>query len=305
MKKIKVAVIGLGQLGNHHTRIYSQSDQIELVGVCDIDKVKAANAAALYNTTAYNNYKALLGRVEAASIVVPTVLHYKIARDFLKAGVNILVEKPITATLFQAKNLLQLANKKHLILQVGHVERFNAAVRKIGSFRKNPRFIECHRLGPFSGRITDVGVVLDLMIHDIDIVLGLVKSKVKKIEAVGVKVLTSHEDIANARLTFQNGAVANLTASRLTPEAVRKIRIFEEDAYISLDYVSQSAQIYRKAGSSITQETIDIKKQEPLKEELEHFIDCVQNKKRPLVSGEEACEALKIALLITKKIHKK
>lgn len=305
MRKIKVAVIGAGQLGTHHARIYSQLNQVELVGVCDIDKEKAGKVAELYNTKTYTNYKSLFGYIDAASIVVPTILHYKIAKDFLNAGVNLLVEKPITTILSQAKNLLKLSNKKHLILQVGHVERFNAAVRKISSFRKNPRFIECHRLGPFSKRIADVGVVLDLMIHDIDIVLGLIKSKVKKIEAIGVKVLTDHEDIASARLTFKNNAVANLTASRLTPEAVRKIRIFEEDAYISLDYINQSAQIYRKAGSSITQEAIDIKKEEPLKEELEHFIDCVKNKKRPLVSGKEALEALKIALLITKKIHKK
>lgn len=302
--KIKVAVIGIGQLGHHHARIYSQIDGVELVGVCDIDKNKAENAAKSYKTTAYTNYNALLGKIEAASIVVPTALHYRITKDFLEAGVNVLVEKPITTTLSQANNLLKLSNKKHLILQVGHVERFNAAVRKIHSLRKNPRFIECHRLGPFSGRITDVGVVLDLMIHDIDIVVELVRSKLKKIEATGVKVLTQHEDIANARLTFQNGAVANLTASRLTPEAVRKIRIFEEDAYISLDYVRQSAQIYRKVGPSITQEAIDIKKEEPLKEELGHFIDCVKNKKRPLVSGKEALEALKIALQITRKIHK-
>lgn len=305
MRKIKVAVIGTGQLGNHHTRIYSQLPQVELVGICDIDKARASRIAGLYRTSAYTNYKSLLGQVEAASIAVPTALHYKIAKDFLNARVSILVEKPITTTLFQAQNLLKLANKKQVTLQVGHVERFNAAVRKINSRRKNPYFIECHRLGPFNKRITDVGVVLDLMIHDIDIVLGLIKSRVKKIEAIGIKVLTQHEDIANARIIFQNNAVVNLTASRLTPEAVRKIRIFEKDAYISLDYIKQTAQIYRKSGSSINQEAINIKKEEPLKEELEHFIDCVKNKKRPIVSGKEALEALKIALTITKKIHHK
>ncbi len=305
MKKIKVAVIGAGHLGAQHARIYSTINNVESAGVCDIDKDKASKAANLYNTFAYTNYKSLVGKIDAASICVPTILHYKVARDFLKAGVNLLIEKPITASLPQARDLLRLANKNHLILQVGHVERFNAAVRKVAASRKNPRFIECHRLGPFSRRVTDVGVVLDLMIHDIDIVLGLIKSKVKKIEAIGVKVLTEHEDIANARLTFQNKAVVNLTASRLTPEAVRKIRIFEEDAYISLDYINQSAQIYKKVGSSITQEAIDIQKEEPLKEELEHFIDCVENKKQPLVGGEEAIEALRIALLITKKIHGK
>lgn len=304
MERLKVAVIGAGHLGSHHARIYSQLKDVELIGVCDIDSRRARKVARLARTKYFTNYNDLIGEVDGVSIVVPTKLHHQVAKDFLSNNVNCLVEKPMTTTVEEADELLKVAESRSLILQVGHVERFNAAVRAIEEMAKFPRFIECHRLGPFTKRVSDVGVVLDLMIHDIDIILGLVKSPIERIDAVGVNVLTPHEDIANARIIFQNKAVADLTASRLTPEAQRKIRIFVEDAYISLDYVKQVASIYRKEGSRIVHRIINIKKEEPLKKELEAFIDCVRRKEKPLVSGVEGRNALAVALDIVEKIRK-
>jgi len=302
MEKVRIAVIGTGHLGSHHARIYSQLQDVELVGVCDIDAEKAKKVAEAAGCAFYTDYRELIEKIDAVSIVVPTKLHHKIAKEFLSNGISALIEKPITTTLQEADELLEIAKARGLILQVGHVERFNAAVQAIEKFAKSPRFIECHRLGPFTTRGTDVGVVLDLMIHDIDIVLGMVKSPIERLDAVGVNVLTPYEDIANARIIFQNKAVADLTASRLTPEAQRKIRIFVEDAYISLDYVKQVASIYRKKDGNITHSTIDIEKEEPLKRELEAFIKCVKNKEKPLVSGVEGRNALAVALEIIDKI---
>ncbi|MFH1406443.1 MAG: Gfo/Idh/MocA family oxidoreductase [Candidatus Omnitrophota bacterium] len=302
MEKIKLAVIGVGHLGMHHARIYSHLKNATLVGVCDIDERKAKRIARANKTCYYTDYRELIGKINAASVVVPTKLHHKIAKDLLANNINVLIEKPMTTTLQEADELLKLAELRSLTLQVGHVERFNAAVRAIQDLATGPRFIECHRLGPFSKRGTDVGVVLDLMIHDIDIILGLVNSPIEKIDAIGVSVLTPHEDIANARITFRNKAVADLTASRLTPEAQRKIRIFVEDAYISLDYVKQLASIYRKEGGRIAQRMINIKKEEPLKKELESFVECVHKKTKPLVSGREGRDALAVALDIIDRI---
>jgi len=304
MDKIRVGVIGIGHLGSIHSRIYSELKGIELAGVADIDKNKAKKSARKCKTRWFTDYKDLFGKVDAVSVVVPTELHHKVTSDFLNNGVNVLVEKPITTTVQQADEILSLAESKGLILQVGHVERFNAAVKAIQSLAHKPRFIECHRLGPFKHRGTDVGVVLDLMIHDIDIILGFVKSNLKRCDAIGVKVLTPHEDIANARLVFEDGTVCDLTASRLTPEAMRKIRIFVEDAYISIDYLKQQGHIYRKQGKKITFEKVNIKKEEPLKKELSSFVNCVRTKEKPLVSGQEGRQALKVALDIINLIHK-
>ena len=305
MKKIKVAVIGVGHLGQFHARIYSQLKNTELVAVCDTDIKRAKFIAGLNNTKAVFNYKKLLNNVQAVSIVVPTKLHYKIAKNFIKHKVHILIEKPITENLRQADELLKEAKKNKVIIQVGHVERFNAAVKALKKIIKKPKFIECHRLGPYSLRGTDVGVVLDLMIHDIDIILHIIKSKIKKIEAVGVSVLSKSEDIANARLTFSNKAVCNITASRISQEMTRKIRIFQKDTYVSLDYVLQEALIYRKKGEIIEKKSIDIKKENPLKAEIESFIDCVIKNKKPLISGEEGRLALQVALKIIKNMHGK
>ena len=304
MRKINIAVIGTGYLGSKHAKIYNQlKNKVNFVGACDCIKEKARNIAKQYNTTALFNYRSLLNKeVEAVSICVPTNLHYKIAKDFLSAGVHVLIEKPITASIKHADLLIKLAKKRRLILQVGHVERFNSAFKSIKQIVKNPRFIECHRLSPFPWRSLDVGVILDLMIHDIDIILGLINSKIKNIQAVGVNVLTPFEDISNVRLSFKNGCVCNLTASRISDEPMRKIRIFFENTYISLDYVNQQAFLYQKKNSNITKRPLPIEKEEPLKREIESFIDCVKNKKRPIVSGLEGKEALELALKIKNKI---
>jgi predicted dehydrogenase len=240
--------------------------------------------------------------VSAVSIAVPTSLHYNIAKEFLKNGIHVLIEKPITKTLSEADELIELARKKNLILQVGHVERFNSVIRAIERYLKEPRFIECQRLGPYYKRVKDIGVVLDLMIHDIDIVLGLVGSEVNKVEAVGASTITEYEDVANVRLTFENGVVADITASRVTKDTVRKIRIFQEESYISLDYLTQEAYLFRKTNNKIVREKIKVEKERPLKRELESFITCVRNGTRPIVSGVEGRRALQVALTILDEI---
>jgi predicted dehydrogenase len=243
--------------------------------------------------------------LDAVSIVVPTKLHYQIARNFLSNNIDVLVEKPITSNLKEADFLINLAKKKRRILQVGHIERFNSAFQATKKIIKNPKFIECHRLNPFPQRSLDIGVVLDLMIHDIDIILGLIDSHLERIEATGINVLTKREDIANARIIFQNGCICNLTASRISDETMRKIRIFQKNTYISLDYQLQEAFVYRKLKNEIVKEGIPIEKDQPLKKELASFIDCVQRRKKPLVSGLEAKEALKVALEIQDRIWQK
>ena len=302
MNKLKVGVIGIGRLGSIHTRVYAELDHVELVGICDIDSKKLDQATKQFKKPGFANHKDLFGKVDAVSIAVPTNKHYEIAKDFIEQGVHLLIEKPITNNLPQAAELIKLAKDHKVILQVGHVERFNSAFSAVQKIVKNPRFIECHRLSPFPHRSLDIGVVLDVMIHDIDIILGLVHSDIKLVEAVGVPVLTTFEDIANVRLTFQNGCVCNLTASRISEEAMRKIRIFLSDTYISLDYGSQEAFLYKKERKQILKEPLPIEKEEPLKREIESFIDCVINKKRPLVSGEEAFQALQLSDKILKAI---
>ena len=303
MSKLKVGVIGVGSLGAVHAQIYASMPNVELAGVCDIDKNRLNQVARDVNSPAYTDYRKLMPKVDAASIVAPTEHHYKIAKDFLKAGISLLIEKPITQTLEEADELLQIARSKNLTLAVGHVERFNAGIDAIRKLKDNIKFAECHRLGPFSPRIRDVGVVLDLMIHDIDILMWLIDSPIKYIDAVGVKILTKHEDIANARIVFENGAVCNITASRVTPYTLRKIRMFQPNAYISLDYIKQDATIYTRKMGQIVCEQIDIQKEKPLQKELASFIECVRSKKRPLASGEEGRQALAVALEILKKIN--
>ena len=298
MDKIKVGVIGVGHLGQHHARIYAGMEGVELAGICDTDARRAKKFARKYRINAFTDYKQMFGAVNCVSVVVPTERHYHVAKDCLLNGISVLIEKPVTKFVGEADDLLNIAGDRKLIIQVGHIERFNAAVRALDEIPGNVRFIECHRLGPFKKRALDVGVVLDLMIHDIDIVLGLVRSEVSSIDAVGVNILTDHEDLANVRIRFKNGAVANLTASRVTKAEMRKIRLFKDDCYISLDYIKQEAVLYRKVNNRITGKLINIKKEEPLKKELEAFVNCVKTGERPLVSGEEGRDALKIALQI-------
>ena len=302
MPKIKVAVIGTGALGSIHAKIYAESKNVELVGICDIDKKTVSNLSKELKVKAFTNYKDLIGNIDGATVAVPTKDHYLISKDLLSAGIHLLIEKPITQTLEQADELLKIAKSKKLILAVGHIERFNAAVEAVHKLKGDIKFVECHRLGPLTKRIKDVGVVLDLMIHDIDIILWLIQSPIKSIEAVGVKVLTKHEDIANVRLTFKNGAVCNITASRVTEKATRKIRMFQPNAYISLDYIRQDAIIYTKKLGMIVANKIDIKKEKPLQKEIAAFLDCIRTNKKPLASGQEGRDALAVALEILKKI---
>jgi predicted dehydrogenase len=303
MQKLNVAVIGLGHLGSKHLRVYSElKDRVNVVAICDQHDAKRKPLAAQYNVPFVKDYRKLPDGIDAVNICTPTVTHCTIAKYFLEHGIHTFVEKPITMNLKEADILIDLAQKKGLKLQVGHVERFNSAFQTIQKIVKDPLFIECHRLNPFPNRSLDIGVVTDLMIHDIDIILGLIKYPIKDIQAVGVPVLTKREDIANVRLTFANGSVCNVTASRISPETMRKIRIFLKNAYISLDYVDQKAFIYRKHLLSISKEAIPIEKEEPLKKELESFVECVLKDKTPVVSGVEARDALRVALEITDKI---
>jgi len=303
MKPIKVAVIGVGHLGSIHARIYSQLELAQLVAVCDILPDRARALADQFGCQQVTDFRDLLGKVEAASICVPTLEHFPIAKALLAQGTHLLVEKPITRTVAEADQLLKLADKRQAVLQVGHVERFNSALRRVADSLKDPRFIEVHRLAPFQPRGTEVGVVLDLMIHDIDILLGLVKSPIRRIDAVGVKVLTPFEDIANARVTFVNGAVANLTASRISKEAMRKFRIFQTDTYVSMDFLSQAVDIFRHESGRITHEAVPIPKEEPLKAELNAFLEAILHQRPPPVTAKEAREALAVALKVTHQIH--
>lgn len=309
-KKTRVGVIGVGYHGQHHARIFSEMEGVELVGVVDTDLKRAQEIGEKTGSVAFDNPNELLGLVDAVSIAAPTVYHHKIALAFLKKGVDILVEKPMTVTLDEADDLIREARKNKLILQVGHIERFNGAVKTLLGLIKEPLFIESHRLGPFIDRSTDVDVVLDLMIHDIDIILSLVGTAVKRISAVGVPVITQKIDIANARIEFKSGCVADVTASRVSKEKQRKLRIFQPDTYISLDYGKQEISVFKKGLTQkgdtlipdVIQEVLTVEWEEPLKAQLAAFIESVKTRKKPVVSGEEGREALKIALQVLSKL---
>ncbi len=299
---LKVGVVGVGHLGKEHARIYRDLPGCNLVGIADLDPAKEDKAREL-GTAYYKDFRDLLGKIDAVSIATPTSTHYAIAKEFLETGIHTLIEKPMTLKLEEADELLALSRQKNCALQVGHIERHNPAYKRAEEIAKDIRFLEIHRLGPFTGRINDCGVVLDLMIHDLDIVLGLIKSEVLSFDAVGVNVLTPFEDIANIRLKFKNGTIANITASRLTFEKQRKIRIFQEDAYISLDYGNQTGKIIRKVGNEISQEEVTIEKAEPLKEELKFFLANIRSGKSPGHPDTAARDALKLALEIARRIQ--
>lgn len=307
---IRVGVIGVGKLGSQHARIYHELPGVELVGICDIHSRRLARNAKKWKTEGFSDYRELAGRVDAVSVVVPTGLHYEVGRFFLEKGVHILIEKPIAPTMEEARELHDLSQGKKLILQVGHVERFNAAVVEAQKHVSKPRYIEAHRLGPFDPRTAGVGVVLDLMIHDLDIILYLVGSRVASLDAVGTAVMTKNEDIAMTHLIFENGCWANITASRVTLERVRKIRIFESDRYLSLDYLKQKLKIYEKkhpggeirSFRDIVRKRPRLAKSEPLAEELKEFVLCVREGKPPSVSAAHGRDALELALEILQKI---
>ena len=303
MQKINIALIGCGFLGTRHLKtLHNLRHKVNIIAICDHHVEHTKSLARQYHVPAISDYSELVGKVDAVSICTPTTSHKEIAAFFLNNNIHTFVEKPITTTIEEADILVNLAKKNKLKLQVGHVERFNSAFTSIAPLVKDPLFIECHRLNLFPNRSLDIGVVMDLMIHDIDIILGLVQSPIKEVQAVGVNVLTDKEDIANARITFENGCVCNVTASRISPEVTRKIRMFTKNAYISLDYAKQEANMYTKDDRGIHKKGLPIEKEEPLKKELEHFIDCIRDDKPPLVSGVEGRAALKVALEITQKI---
>ncbi len=333
--RIKVAVIGVGALGQHHARYYADmaaSGAVEFVGVCDGDTARSEEIAAKHGVKTLNSAAEVAEVADAISIVTPTITHFELARELLGKGRHVLVEKPMTEQADQAAELVQLARGNNCVLQVGHVERFNPVFDYLQEAASDPRFIETHRLSPYPKRSIDIGVVLDLMIHDLDAVMAFVNSPITDIDGVGVSVLSDSEDIANARLKFRNGCVANLTASRVSPERMRKIRVFsggERTSYISLDYQKQEGYIYRIArdgedesslwkkllrakdssivsefgGKRIVREPVPIEKDEPLKLELTHFIECAQERLIPKVSGESASQALEVALEITRQIQ--
>ncbi|MDD5595923.1 MAG: Gfo/Idh/MocA family oxidoreductase [Candidatus Omnitrophica bacterium] len=305
MNKLRLGVVGVGHLGNIHAKIYKEIPNCELTAICDIEKNRLAEVSGNLGITGYADYRQLFGKVDAVSIATTTKAHYQVAKEFLKAGIHILVEKPFTTNLKDADSLIEIAKKRGLTLQVGHIERFNSAFSATQELIRVPKFIECHRLSPFPNRSLDVGAVLDIMIHDIDIILGLVPAKIKKIDSVGINVLTQFEDIANTRITFTNGCVANLTASRVSDEFMRKIRIFQENTYISLDYKEAKAVIYTRDGQAITKKDLPIEKEQPLQKELQSFVNCVIEHKDPLVSGPVARDALAVALKIQKQIWQK
>lgn len=309
MNRIKTAVIGVGSLGQHHARILGKHPSSELMFIVDTDEKRAGKLAETCHATPVASHRDILGKVQAAIISVPTPLHYAIARDLLNDGIHCLVEKPFTTTVKEAEELIALAQEKDLVLQVGHVERFNPAVIAARPFVKSPKFVEVNRLGPYDPRTSHIGVVLDLMIHDLDILLTLMRSKVVSLEAHGAKVLSEHEDIVKVRLKFDNGCVADVSASRVSLEKYRKIRIFQADSYISVDYAGKSLKIYQKK-VPVVKSLFDIevvkpklKEEEPLFFELDHFLGCVIEGKTPAVSGEHGRDALELALEILKKIQ--
>ena len=307
---IKVGVFGVGSLGQWHARIYSELADAELVGVHDVDADRAREVAERYGTRAFADARELGEAVEAASLVVPTDRHFDVFNTLIDTGIHMLVEKPIAADTEEAEAMVRAAQERGILLQVGHVERFNPVMRFLETELTRPRFIEAIRLSPFpppregaAPRGTEVSVVLDLMIHDLEIILHLVNATPNDIHAVGVPVLSSGEDIANVRLTFPGGCVANVTASRISRERMRKIRVFQEDTYLSLDYMEQSGQLCRHVGGKIEATAVPIEKGEPLANELASFVQCVRNRHTPLVTGEHGSEALKLAIEISRHIR--
>ncbi|MBS0378789.1 MAG: Gfo/Idh/MocA family oxidoreductase [Proteobacteria bacterium] len=310
MQKIRAAVIGVGYLGRFHAQKYAQSERCQLIGVADAREEARTAVAAELGTRAYADYRELLGQVDAVSVVTPTPLHFAIAREFLAAGAHVLVEKPITETAAEARELIAIAGKAGCILQVGHLERFNAAILAAEPHLKSPRFIECHRLAPYRERGTDVNVVLDLMIHDIDIVQTIVGAPIQSIDAVGTPVFSDEIDIANARIRFVNGCVANATASRVSLKTERKLRIFEDDAYLSLDLQQKILTLIRKRapGDAPGMLPVHIEEQsleqgDALRAEIDSFLDCIATGRSPVVPGAAGLAALETATRITEQVE--
>ena len=320
----------MGHIGKNHARLAAELQSANFAAIYDKNRQVAAELAAQFKTRAVESLEEFAGLVDAATIATPTPTHYEIGKYLLEHGKHLLIEKPIAETSAHATELAELARGRGLVLQVGHVERFNPVMSALEKLLTRPRFIESHRLSPYPNRSTEIGVVLDLMIHDLEIILHLVRSPVKNVDAVGVSVLSSREDIANARIRFENGCVANITVSRISPEKMRKIRVFQSNAYLSLDYQAQEGYIFRLAradeeksslikkllsakeeaivsefaGQKIVREPVEVEKGESLKRELQSFVECCQKGAEPKVSGHQAAAALELALEITRIIEK-
>ena len=308
-ERTKVAVVGVGHLGSRHARVYAESPNAELVGVADIDSSKARAVAEAHGVRAVADIADLIPEIAAASVAVPTVSHREVTGKLLEAGIDVLVEKPIAGCLAEAREMVDLARERARVLAVGHTERHNPAVEALIAGSRDPRFIEVHRLGSFSPRSLDIDVVLDLMIHDLDVVGALVRAEVLSLEAVGVPVLTGKVDIANARLRFANGCVANITASRVSQDKVRKLRCFEPERYVSLDYQKQEAISYRLvrspgAAPEIRRDDFPVTQDEPLRRELEDFLQAVATGGSPKVTGEGGLKALELALEVVESMER-
>ncbi len=303
MDKVRVGIIGVGYLGMQHARILSYLEEAELKGVADINFRKAVEIGNRHGVQYYQDYEKMLDEVDAAIVATPTSEHFSISMKLLKEGKSILVEKPITETVEQGEELVSMATKNGLILQVGHLERFNPAVEAAESMISEPKFIEVQRLGSFSARSLDIDVVLDLMIHDLDIIMALVKDEINVIKSSGIHVLSEKIDIANARLEFKSGCVATLTASRVHQGKVRKLRIFEPASYYSIDYIDQEVKIFPLNGRRTDIKTLKITKEEPLKKELKNFFRCIREKKTRKVSGDEGLRALKLAYKVLEEVE--
>ncbi len=306
--KLRAAVVGVGHLGRFHAEKYAAHPGVELVAVVDIDEARARAVGEVLGATVLTDHQGLRGRIDCASVAVPTPRHYAVARDLLEAGVDVLVEKPLTTSVEEGKGLLELAVRGGRVLQVGHLERFNPAMRALGGRVTEPRFIECQRLAQFGERGTDVDVVLDLMIHDLDLILTMVTSPVRAVEAVGVPVLTPSVDIANARLRFANGCIANLTASRVSLRRERKLRIFQPDAYFSIDFDERRGRVVRRepddAGQpSLTFEDLEVREGDALEEEIEAFVQAVRARQPPPVTGWDGLRALEVAHVIRESVE--
>lgn len=325
MKKIKTAVVGTGHLGKIHTKLFKDVENCELFGIYDVDLERAKNVAEEFGLKYFEDYSELLNNVDAVDIVATTSAHYDLVKKAFEAGKHVFVEKPITAQIWEAEELVKIADEKKLTFQVGHIERFNPALISLEKYKLNPMFIQTDRLAQFNPRGTDVAVVLDLMIHDIDIILSLVKSEVKNVSASGVPVVSETIDIANARIEFENGAIANVTASRISQKKMRKMRMFQRDTYISLDFTSGASEVFRLVDplelpanggfisfgeiglgdkkKAVIYEQPEHKEVNALKFELELFIEAILENKVPVVSGHDGLKALKVAEMIIKKIQ--
>jgi len=310
MTLLRVGVIGVGYLGKYHAEKYARMKDVELVGVVDIVADRAEQVGKQFGTPSSSDYRDFMDQVDAVSVVVPTPLHFSIGRDFLEHGVHVLIEKPMAQTLEEAELLIEVAAAHGALIQVGHLERFNPAVVALAKVIDSPLFIESHRLSVFKERGTEVDVVLDLMIHDIDVILSLVKSPLQQIHAAGVPVISPRVDIANARLIFESGCVANVTASRISLKNMRKIRVFQKDTYVSVDYSSHDITIIRRDGQGIdlpipgmSMERSTFEKSDALGDELRSFVDAVKTRQAPLVSGHDGRNALGVALDIVEQIE--